>query len=147
MAALQRDLAWRHGWRIVPEQVTATRAVVRIRRDDRPMEGGTVVAFTMEDAERAGLPRQNPTYKTYPDRMLFARASTKAISLVCPEVLFEMSGAGVVDVVETAAINATSRDAVPPDVYDSGPEASASEPEDLRFDPDDILDPTRPFTE
>lgn len=43
--------------------------------------------FTMAEAEKAGLPARNPTYKTYPKRMLQMRARALALRDMFPDVL------------------------------------------------------------
>jgi hypothetical protein len=145
MAMLQRTIAYRAGWEIVPEEEPdAVRSRVRIgrRRDQRL---GKLVTFTMADAIAAGLPERNPTYKSYPDRMLFARACTKSIGLYCPQVLFDP--AETADRDEWQAMAAVSReirlaDAAPPGAYHDQPEAY-TDPSGEKYDPDDA---TRPFT-
>jgi hypothetical protein len=52
-------------------------------------EDGKVVGpsrFTMDDAQRAGLVSQNPTWKSYPKNMLFARAMSNGARWYCPSV-------------------------------------------------------------
>ena len=83
MAQIQIALAARHGWDIRPGEIDAKSATVRIRRMDSGEDYETVT-FTMADAERGGLPARNENYKKFPDRMLFARAATKAIAQYCP---------------------------------------------------------------
>jgi len=82
---------------------TPTRAVFETQRaGDQPVRK----AFTIDDAERAGLTRQNTKYQTEPERMLEARAKSWLAKLVYPDVLHgiqsveELSDA--VDLVETA---------------------------------------------
>jgi hypothetical protein len=86
MAQLQIMLGARGGWDITFEQheCDGTSATVYIGR--RGTGERHAVTFTMADAERAKLPERNPNYKTYPDRMLLARAVTKAIGFYCPQV-------------------------------------------------------------
>jgi hypothetical protein len=45
------------------------------------------VRFSMEDAERQGLVKADGNYKKNPGAMLRARVTSKAILMVCPEVL------------------------------------------------------------
>src|SRR4029450_4198771 len=55
----------------------------------RFLEAGEVIGesvFTMEDAKRAGLDKQNPTYHSYPRNMLFARAMSNGVAWYCPDV-------------------------------------------------------------
>lgn len=84
MAQLQIALAARAGWTITFNQAEcdATSATVYIGRDDGERHA---VTFTWDDAVRAKLD-QKDTYKQYPDRMLLARAVTKAIGFYCPHV-------------------------------------------------------------
>ena len=42
--------------------------------------------FTIQDAERAGLVKQNPTYKTYPRNMLFARALSNGVAWYAADI-------------------------------------------------------------
>ncbi len=43
--------------------------------------------FTIKDAERAGLINRNPTWKSYPRNMLFARALAAGARTHCPDAL------------------------------------------------------------
>lgn len=45
------------------------------------------VVFTIEDAKRQGLVKQKSRWETDPGSMLRARATTKAVRMVCPEVI------------------------------------------------------------
>jgi hypothetical protein len=96
MAALQRAMAAREGYDLDVVEATATRAVVRISRPPGPWHPVTV---TMEQAERAGWtrrakPDQPSNYELIPDRMLLARACTKAINMYAPGVLRGIAAAG-----------------------------------------------------
>jgi len=82
---------------------TPTRAVFETQRaGDQPVRK----AFTIDDAERAGLTRQNTKYQTEPERMLEARAKSWLAKLVYPDVLHGIQSveelADAVDLVETA---------------------------------------------
>lgn len=94
MAQLQIAVAHRHSWEIEPVEgrCDAVSATVRIRRD-RPNEAWRHVSFTWDEAVKAGLPGQNPTYNKFPAAMLFARATTRAIGQYCPEVLLGIDAA------------------------------------------------------
>lgn len=85
MAQLQILLASRFNVPIVPldEESDATKAVVKIVGKDRQWHRVTV---TMAEAKLAKWPDRNPNYATMPDRMLMARAVTKAIDRHAPEV-------------------------------------------------------------
>ena len=84
MAQLQIALAARFNCHIVPldDESGAKKGVVKVLGKDRQWHRVTV---TMEEAETAGWPKKNPNYASMPDRMLMARAVTKAIGLHCPE--------------------------------------------------------------
>lgn len=86
MAQLQIALARRHGIDIQFDQAECDEESATVEIRDHI--GWHAVTFTMADAIRANLPGQNPTYKTYPDRMLLARAITKAIGVYAPGVKF-----------------------------------------------------------
>ena len=45
-----------------------------------------ISTFTLEDAERAGLPKRGPSWKIYPRNMLFARALSNGARWYCPDV-------------------------------------------------------------
>jgi hypothetical protein len=96
MAALQRALVARAGYDLDAVEATATKAVVRI---SRPPGDWHTVTVTMEQAERAGWTRRSKpdvpsNYETIPDRMLLARACTKAINMYAPGVLRGIAAAG-----------------------------------------------------
>ena len=62
---------------------TPTAAKLKIQRGERrPLE----VAYTMEDAQRAGLAGRG-TWKAHPAAMLRARCITTAIRMYCPDIL------------------------------------------------------------
>jgi len=84
MAELQRALIARAGYDLEIVETTAERAVVRIRRHPDSWKPDVVV--TWADAVRAGW-TTSPNYQKIPDRMLAARACTKAISLYAPGAL------------------------------------------------------------
>ena len=63
-------------------------ATCKIIRSDDPFE--FVVTWTMERAKAAGL-LSNPTWKSYPQAMLKARAITECARDACPEVLAGIS--------------------------------------------------------
>ena len=95
MAELQRALLARAGWDLEIVETTNQRATVRIR----PAPAGNWkpdVTVTMADAEKAGWTKESGGYSNYkliPDRMLIARACTKAISLYAPGVLHGITAA------------------------------------------------------
>lgn len=96
MAQLQIALASRHGCDIVPldEESSAEQAVVKAKGKDGEWHRVTV---TMEEAKLAKWPEKNPNYKTMPDRMLAARAVTKAIGLHCPEAKMMLPAGNLLD--------------------------------------------------
>lgn len=85
MAQLQILLAARFGIPIVPldDESDAESASVKIIGKDKQWHRVTV---TMAEAKLARWPERNPNYATMPDRMLMARAVTKAIDRHAPEV-------------------------------------------------------------
>jgi hypothetical protein len=89
MAQLQVALAARHGCRIVPldEESDDKAAHVHVLGKDSKWHK---VSVTMAEATKAGWDKKNPNYRTMGDRMLMARAVTKAISLHCPEAKFAL---------------------------------------------------------
>lgn len=72
-SVMQRD----HGGNAVRlKKFTAEEVVIECRRRDT---GETAeVSYTWEEAERAGLPKANPTWLKYPADMLFARCISRA---------------------------------------------------------------------
>lgn len=92
MAQLQIALLARAGYDLKPVEGECDdkSATVLIQTRDKSWAR---VTFTMEDALKAKLPASNPTYGTYPDRMLFARAVTKAIGQHHPEILLGITTA------------------------------------------------------
>jgi hypothetical protein len=96
MAALQRALVARAGYDLEVVEGTAARAVVRI---SRPPGDWHPVTVTMQQAEQAGWTRRAKpdvpsNYELIPDRMLLARACTKAINMYAPGVLRGITAAG-----------------------------------------------------
>lgn len=91
MAELQRALVARAGWDLWVVESSAERATVCIRRQgDRDWKPDVTV--TMAEAHQAGWTKpaksgELSNYVKIPDRMLAARACTKAISLYAPGAL------------------------------------------------------------
>lgn len=85
MAQLQILLADRFGVPVVPldEESDDKSASVKIKGKDGEWHKVTV---TMAEAVKAKWPERNPNYATMPDRMLMARAVTKAIDRHAPQV-------------------------------------------------------------
>lgn len=95
-AELMRGLILRAGHHFHVVTVTSTRCTVRgWRREDGP-EMATEITWTMDDARRAGLDR-NQTYKKYPKAMLAARASAELARLIFADVI---QGLGTVEEAE-----------------------------------------------
>lgn len=99
MAQLQIAMVARAGCCLVPldEESDATTATVRVFGKDGQWHRVTV---TMAEAELAGWPKRNPNYKTMPDRMLMARAVTKAVDRHFPEAKLGLAGTPVFPVVD-----------------------------------------------
>ena len=90
MAELQRALLARAGYDLEVVEQTAEYATVRIAPPGQGFK--PPVTVTIGDAEKAGWTRRSSAnvpsnYETIPDRMLAARACTKAISLYAPGVI------------------------------------------------------------
>ncbi len=99
MAALQRALAQRAGYDLELVTTTAERAVVVVTFPDGRRK--PPVEVTIQQAERAGWtkrsrsnPDQPSNYELIPDRMLAARACTKALDLYAPGVRRGIAAAG-----------------------------------------------------
>jgi hypothetical protein len=97
-AALLRALAERDGYRVSCEHVDDESCTAAIWRDGRELGRAS---FTMDDAKRAGLASKK-NWQSYPQRMLWARASTFAVRDFAPGVALglrttEEMGADVVD--------------------------------------------------
>jgi len=71
----------RYDYRVV--ELTDDRCVLRFYDRGEPIGESP---FTMADAQRAGLDKRNPTYKTYPRNMLFVRAMSNGVAWFCPDV-------------------------------------------------------------
>ncbi len=68
-----------------PVEITAERATYVTKLKGAPKE--VSLTFSMKQAEAAGLTAKNPTYKTYPERMLAARAKAFLARDIYPDVL------------------------------------------------------------
>jgi hypothetical protein len=87
MYPLQVALAQRSGIDVQRVEVDTEHATVLILRPGETREQGQLFTVTMADARRAGWADRNPCYKTMPQKMLPARATTAAIAAVAPGVL------------------------------------------------------------
>lgn len=101
--------------------------------DDKPH----VYEFTWEDAEKAGLPKRNPTWNTWPARMLSARAKAFLAHDVYPELL-----AGIADPEESAELVSIPAQHVPaPHIrVVQVPEAPMTPTDEFQADIDAALD-------
>lgn len=75
-AQLYRGLAESAGYRIERTELDDTHCTATLFKGETRIGDAT---FTMEDAKRAGLIRDRSAWKTYPQRMLWARASAFVI--------------------------------------------------------------------
>jgi hypothetical protein len=94
-----------YDYRVMEKTATACRIKFLSRGEDLGTE-----TFTIEMAERAGL-LKNPTWRSYPEAMLFSRALTAGMRTHCPDALGghpaytpeELGGGEVVPVMVTEA--------------------------------------------
>lgn len=71
---------------------------------DWTFEGETTrVSFTIADAQRMGLIKPRGAWEKAPDEMLRARCTTRAITMLCPEILVGGGGDHVEDMDATSA--------------------------------------------
>lgn len=77
------------GLQIVPVAVSKTHAEVKFKRPEKGSDWFHS-SFTMEDAKEAQL-LSNPSWKKYPKAMLWSRAVTAGLRIVCPEALIGAS--------------------------------------------------------
>lgn len=71
------------------DEQRATIAVFRKSKRDGAWKEAGRVTYTMDDAKKAGV-TSNPTWKSHPKRMLAYRATSEAVSLLCPEVAMDL---------------------------------------------------------
>ncbi|UNZ20583.1 hypothetical protein [Streptomyces sp. 891-h] len=83
-----RGLVQAHGHEMWTEESTSTRAIVCGRRKGQAQEER--VTWTMDRATKAGFPAKNPNYKTQPQNMLLARATSECARLIAADVLMGM---------------------------------------------------------
>lgn len=81
-AAAQRAMLHRAGWGWRVVESTDERSTVALTAPERPTDGELFVTFTMHDALVAELPSgpHADYWRRWPDRMLYARATTKAVN-------------------------------------------------------------------
>ena len=84
-AKLIRALASKAGYRVVRVESDAEHCVAAVISKETGEELGRS-AFTFEEAKKAGLVKDKGGYQTYPERMLWARASKRAVDDFAPEV-------------------------------------------------------------
>lgn len=85
-ASMQRALAQRAGYQVVPTEISAQSATVEVRRDGKVLGSST---YTIDDAKTAGL-LGKANWKNHPKNMLVARATTNAIRWYAPEITMGM---------------------------------------------------------
>lgn len=92
IAALLKQVRWRdtnaprYDYRVKVNTVERCVILFLERGDSGAMEERGEVEYTMQDAQRAGLTK-NQTYQKYPRQMLFARAITEGARLYAPDCL------------------------------------------------------------
>jgi hypothetical protein len=128
-AKLLRALAATHGYRVERVDSTDETCTAVLWNGDGQEVGRST--FTIEQARRANLVKDDAraTWNTYPDRMLWARASKYVLDDYAPEVT-----TGIRTFDELAEIEDDDRP--PPAPIGSGPQAGAS------TEPADATDPT-----
>lgn len=88
-AQLKRAQAFTQGYHVVPTEQTTEACTVEIidRRTNKRLASTDPVRFTIEDAKRMGLlDKPGKAWHRNPAEMLFARASSKAITTYIPHV-------------------------------------------------------------
>ena len=95
-AEAMRALVIMAGHKFQVHERTATSCRVTIERSDGLSSAD--VTYTIQEATQAGDVAKNPNYKTRPQRMLFARATSIAVGDACPELKLGMAVEGDIDV-------------------------------------------------
>lgn len=121
-AQLLRALAERDGYRVEKIESDAEHAIARCSFDG---ETRATATFTIEDAQRAGLADKR-NWKTYPERMLWARASTYAIRDGAPGV--------ALGVRTTEEMGLDVDEPSPPGAYDEPVDREPYPPEDAEWE-------------
>jgi hypothetical protein len=88
-AQLKRAQAFTQGYHVVPTEQTPQACTVEIidRSTGKRLVATKPVTFTIEDAKRMGLlEKKGKTWHNNPAEMLFARASSRAITMYIPHV-------------------------------------------------------------
>ena len=122
-AEAMRALVIMAGHKFQVHERTATSCRVTIERSDGLSSAD--VTYTIQEATQAGDVAKNPNYKTRPQRMLFARATSIAVGDACPELKLGMAVEGDIDV--------------------GGADAFGSPVEALQLSLIHISEPTRPY--
>ena len=84
-AQLKRAQAYAMGFHVIPVKETADSCTVRVMDLKSGKQVGADVTFTLADVKRMGLDKKS-NWTMHPEAMLFARASSKAISRYIPHV-------------------------------------------------------------
>ena len=97
-----RALAEREGYRVVRIEETAESCTAAVLdRNGEELGRGT---FTMEQAQRAGLVKDKSAWKTYPARMLWARAAGFAVADAVPHVALGFAVLESEEIIEAEAV-------------------------------------------
>lgn len=107
------------------------KATLRVKYKTNDIE----VTFTLDDAKRQGLVKKGGNWETVPDAMLRSRAITKAVRMVCPEVLAGFQTEDETEVIESVPV---MQGAVSPPAEASP--SPASPPAGGSADGDDVVD-------
>ncbi len=149
-AEAMRALVIMAGHKFQVHERTATSCRVTIERSDGLSSAD--VTYTIQEATQAGDVAKNPNYKTRPQRMLFARATSIAVGDACPELKLGMAVEGDIDVggadafgSPVEALQATTEAVAAIDAPEpvkkvskpAEPPQAADEPEDAEIVPDE----------
>ena len=90
-AQIKRAQAFTHGYNVLPTEETDTSCTVAITDRKTGAAVGKPYTFTMADAKRMGLlDKPGKSWHNNPSEMLFARASSRAITRYIPHVALGM---------------------------------------------------------
>lgn len=90
-AQIKRAQAFSHGYNVLPSEETDTSCTVVITERKTGKQVGKPYTFTMADAKRMGLlDKPGKAWHQNPSEMLFARASSRAITRYIPHVALGM---------------------------------------------------------
>lgn len=123
-ARLQRKLASRQGWRTKPVEMSETACTVAVYNPQGQEEGRA--EYTIELANAIGHGKTNELYAKDPAKMLFHRATTRALDLYGPD---ELAGVFIEEHDEPDPIDAVERPAAPeaPAIEATGVEQAVAE--------------------